>query len=586
MEKKTIEIEQAITVGDLAGKLDIPVTNLIGELFKNGIMATVNQRIDFDTAEIIVGELGLDVELKQEAEVEVIEEKGEDRSAAKTADTRPPVIAVMGHVDHGKTSLLDAILGLEVADDEAGGITQHISAYQTKHADRILTLLDTPGHEAFSALRQHGARLTDVVIIVVAADDGVKPQTLEAIKFAKDAKAKMIVALNKIDKPGADVNRAKQSLAEAELMPEEWGGDTVVAEVSAKQGTGISELLDMVLLMADIEELKADTAGNAEGIIIEAHMAQGQGAHISALIEHGKLGKSEYVVAGQTYGKIRTLSDWQGKPIDSAGPSTPVQITGFKELPQFGDHLSVAKSEKEARERARKAQDKKVSGKLNMTSSDLIGLINKNAQLQEVPIIIKADVQGSLTSITDSIRLLENDELKMQVIGSGVGSVTENDVQMASTSKALIYAFNVATPPNVKKLADRDKVSVRSFNVIYELLDDAKEVLTALLAPEIVTTELGKLVIRGVFRTTKDEIICGGEVTKGKVVPAVRARILRDKEEIADVEVKSVQRQQQEAKEVFEGEMCGLQLKTDKKVLVEEGDRIEFYKREEVRRSL
>lgn len=586
MEKKIIEIEQTITVGDLAGKLDIPVTNLIGELFKNGIMATVNQRIDFDTAEIIVGELGLEVELKQEAAAEVIEEKGEDRSAAKTADTRPPVIAVMGHVDHGKTSLLDAILGLEVADDEAGGITQHISAYQTVHADRVLTLLDTPGHEAFSALRQHGARLTDVVIIVVAADDGVKPQTLEAIKFAKDAKAKMIVALNKIDKPGADVNRAKQSLAEAELMPEEWGGDTVIAEVSAKQGTGITELLDMVLLMADIEELKADTAGAAEGIIIEAHMAQGQGAHVSALIEHGKLGKSEYIVAGQTYGKIRTLQDWQGKLIDSAGPSTPVQITGFKELPQFGDHLSIAKTEKDARERARKAQDKKVSGKLNMTSSDLIGLINKNAQLQEIPIIIKADVQGSLTSITDSIRLLENDELKMQVIGSGVGGVTENDVQMAATSKALIYAFNVATPTNVKKLADRDNVSVRSFSVIYELLDDAKEVLTALLAPEIVTTDLGKLVVRGVFRTTKDEIICGGEVTKGKAVPGVRARILKDKAEIADVEVVSVQRQQQEAKEVFEGEMCGLQLKTDKKVLVEEGDRIEFYKREEVRRSL
>lgn len=586
MEKKTIEIEQAITVGDLAGKLDIPVTNLIGELFKNGIMATVNQRIDFDTAEIIVSELGLDVELKQEVVTEAPEDKAEDRSAAKTADTRPPVIAVMGHVDHGKTSLLDAILGLEVADDEAGGITQHISAYQTVHADRVLTLLDTPGHEAFSALRQHGARLTDVVIIVVAADDGVKPQTLEAIKFAKDAKAKIIVALNKIDKPGADVNRAKQSLAEAELMPEEWGGDTVVAEVSAKQGTGINELLDMVLLMADIEELKADTAGSAEGIIIEAHMAQGQGAHVSALIEHGKLGKSEYVVAGHTYGKIRTLCDWRGESIESAGPSTPVQITGFKELPQFGDHLSVAKTEKEARERARKAQDKKISGKLNMTSSDLIGLINKNAQLQEVPIIIKADVQGSLTSITDSIRLLENEELKMQIIGSGVGSVTENDVQMAATGKALIYAFNVPTPPNVNKLADRDGVSIRSFNVIYELLDDAKEVLTALLAPEIVTTELGKLVVRGVFRTTKDEIICGGEVTKGKAVPAVRARILRDKKELADVEVVSVQRQQQEAKEVFEGEMCGLQLKTDKKVLVEEGDRIEFYKREEVRRSL
>jgi translation initiation factor IF-2 len=590
MEKKTIQIDNMITVGDLAGKLDIPVATLIGELFKNGIMATVNQRIDFDTAQIIVEELTLEYEpelVRAAEEITDVEETDRNkRSDATTAGTRPPVVAVMGHVDHGKTSLLDAILDLKVASGEAGGITQHISAYQTIHNKRIITLLDTPGHEAFSALRQHGARLTDVVIIVVAADDGVKPQTVEAIKFAKDAKAKIVVALNKIDKPEADANRAKQSLSEAGLMPEEWGGDTVVIEVSAKTKQGIPELMDMVLLLADIEELKADTEGLAEGIVIEAHLEQGKGALVSALIEHGKLHASDFVVAGTSYGRIRTLSDFAGKPLKEAGPSTPVRLTGFKSLPQFGDYVTVTKTEKEARERAQKAASKQVSGKLNMTSSDLIGLINKNLQVKEVPVIIKADVQGSLTSVIDSLRLLENEELKMHVIGSGVGSVSESDVQMAATSKALIYAFTVTVPPSVKKLAEREKVSIREFQVIYELLDDAKSVLSALLEPEIKETELGKLIIKGVFRTTKDEIICGGEITKGKVEPNVIARVLRDKDQIAEVEVTRVQRGQQESKEAFEGEMCGLSLKTSGKLVLEEGDRLEFYKREEIERTL
>jgi translation initiation factor IF-2 len=586
-EKKTIQIDAMITVGDLAGKLDLPVATLIGELFKNGIMATVNQRIDFDTAEIIVDELKLEVELERAPEEAVESESVKsERAEAATAGTRPPVVAVMGHVDHGKTSLLDAILDLKVASGEAGGITQHISAYQTIHNKRTITLLDTPGHEAFSALRQHGARLTDVVIIVVAADDGVKPQTVEAIKFAKDAKAKIVVALNKIDKPEADANRAKQSLSEAGLMPEEWGGDTVVIEVSAKTKQGIPELMDMVLLLADIEELKADTEGLAEGIVIEAHLEQGKGALVSALIEHGKLHASDFVVAGTSYGRIRTLSDFAGKPIKEAGPSTPVRLTGFKSLPQFGDYVTVTKTEKEARDRAEKAVNKQMNGKLNMTSSDLIGLINKNLQVKEVPVIIKADVQGSLTSVIDSLRLLENEELKMHVIGSGVGSVSESDVQMAATSKALIYAFTVSVPPSVKKLAEREKVSIREFQVIYELLDDAKAVLSSLLEPEIKETELGKLIIKGVFRTTKDEIICGGEVTKGKVEPNVKARVLRDKDQIAEVEVTRVQRGQQEAKEAFEGEMCGLSLKTSGKLILEEGDRLEFYKREEIERTL
>lgn len=587
-DTKVIQVENMITVGDLAGKLDIPVSTLIGELFKNGIMTTVNQRIDFDTAQIIVEELKLGITLERatsQAEVEELAAKS-SRADSKTAKSRPPVVAVMGHVDHGKTSLLDSILDLKVVSGEAGGITQHISAYQTKHKDRTLTLLDTPGHEAFAALRQHGARLTDVVIVVVAADDGVKPQTVEAIKFAKDAHAKIVVALNKVDKPDADTNRAKQSLAEAGLMPEDWGGETTVVEVSAKTKQGIEDLLDIVLLMADIEELRADAEGAAEGIVIEAHLEQGKGALVSTLIEHGRLRKSDYIVAGTTYGKIRTLEDWAGNPISEAGPSTPIRITGFKELPQFGDYISVTKSEKEARERAEKAKDRKISGKLNMTSGDLLGLINKNAVVQEVPVIIKADVQGSLTSITDSLRLLENEELKMHVIGSGVGSITESDVQMAATSKALIYAFNVSTPVNVRKLSERENVSIRDFQVIYELLDDAKTVLSALLSPEIKETELGKLIIKGVFRTTKDEIICGGEVTKGKAEPGVIARVVRDKEVLGEVTVERVQRQQQEAKEVFEGEMCGLSLKLGKKITIEEGDRLEFYKREEVQRTL
>lgn len=594
---KTVQIDSMITVGDLAVKLDIPVAGLIGELFKNGIMATVNQRIDFDTAQIIVEELALEVTLEKvdQSEADAEQAPKSERLSAASATLRPPVVAVMGHVDHGKTSLLDAILDLKVATGEAGGITQHISAYQTSHKDKLITLLDTPGHEAFSALRQHGARLTDVVIIVVAADDGVKPQTVEAIKFARSAQAKIVVALNKIDKPEADANRAKQSLAEAGLTAEDWGGDTVVVEVSAKTKQGIEQLLDMVLLLADIEELKGDLAGSAEGIVIEAHMEQGKGALVSALIEHGQLKKTNFVVAGTTYGKIRTLDDWAGKPIIQAGSSTPVRLTGFKELPHFGDHISVTTTEKEARERAEKAKSRKVTGKLNMTSNDLIGLINKNAQLQQVPVIIKADVQGSLTSITDSLRLLENAELKMHVIGSGVGGISESDVQMAATSKALIYAFNTPTQANVKKLAEREKVSIREFQVIYELLDDAKNVLSALLTPEIIETELGKLIIRGVFRTTKDEIICGGEVTKGKVEPGALARVIRDttstgsgskKELIGEVVVTKVQRQQQDAKEVFEGEMCGLSLKIGKKLLIEEGDRLEFYKREEVERHL
>lgn len=349
MAEKIVTIADSITVGELAETLNLPITTLIGELFKNGIVATINQRIDYETASIIVEELGLDVELQKKESNSGPEKR--ERVYSDTASERPPIVAVMGHVDHGKTSLLDAILGQKVVEGEAGGITQHISAYQAESNGRTMTLLDTPGHEAFAALRQHGATLTDVVVIVVAADDGVKPQTVEAIRFANEANAKIVVAINKIDKETANSQLVKTQLAtEHKLNPEEWGGDVIMVEVSAKTGQGIDKLLESVLLVADLEELKADNDVPAEGLVIEAHMETGRGSVVGLLVEQGTLKPGHYLVAGTSYGKVRTLLDFTGKAMKSAGPSTPVTVTGFKELPQFGDTFSIVKNEKEARQ--------------------------------------------------------------------------------------------------------------------------------------------------------------------------------------------------------------------------------------------
>ena len=586
MAEKILQVPQMITVGELAEKLGLPATTLIGELFKNGIVATLNQRIDFETAQIIVEELDLDVAIELKT---ADSEASEKRQLTENASERPPIVAVMGHVDHGKTSLLDALLETKVADDEAGGITQHISAYQTVRKDRAITLLDTPGHEAFSALRQHGAALTDVVIIVVAADDGVKPQTVEAIKFAQSANAKIVVAINKMDKETANSQLVKTQLAtEHNLNPEEWGGDTIMVEVSAKSGTGLDKLLDMVLLVADMEELKAETDVPAEGLVIEAHMEQGRGPVVGLLVEHGVLKPSHFMVAGTAYGKVRTLLDFAEKPLKEAGPSTPATVTGFKELPQFGDRFQAVKNEEAARQLIEKHRSAQLRDALsaNVTSSDLLNLMNKKQDSVEANVIVRADVQGSLTSVLDSIKLLDTGEVSARVISSGVGNVNENDVRLAASAGAIIYGFNIQLPPAVKRLAQREKVNVRNFKVIYELLDDIKVVMEDLLSPEVVDTELGTLKILGIFRTTRDEVICGGEVLKGKVVPNVLARVLRNKEPIAEVEVVKVQRQQQEAKEVFEGEQCGLELKTHGKLQLEEGDRLEFFTRELKKRTL
>lgn len=587
-QEKVLVVADSITVGELAETLNLPVTTLVGELFKNGIVATINQRIDFETATIIVEELGLDVTLERKPSSLGGERK--THTLTDQAIERPPIVAVMGHVDHGKTSLLDAILDTKTVEDEAGGITQHISAYQTVRNNRSITLLDTPGHEAFAALRQHGATLTDVVIIVVAADDGVKPQTVEAIRFAQNANAKIVVAINKIDKETANPQLVKTQLAtEYGLNPEEWGGETVMVEVSAKTRQNIDKLLDMVLLVADLEDLRADTDVPAEGLVIEAHMETGRGAVVGLLVEQGQLKPGYFLVAGTAFGKVRTLLDFAGRNIKTAGPSTPVTVTGFKDLPQFGDTFTIVKNEKEARYHADQLRQERErnAASTNVTGADLLKLMSQKQESQEFKVIIKADVQGSLTSVIDSLKLVETGgQITLRIVGSGVGSISENDVRLAADSETIIYGFNVELPPAVKRLAARDKVQVRIFKVIYELLDDARSSMEALLAPEVVETEVGSLTIKGVFRTQKESVIAGGEVISGKITPGLLARVKRGDEQLAEVEIESVQRQQQEAKEVFEGEMCGLSLKTDKKVLLEIGDTLEFFARELVKRTL
>lgn len=586
--KTTIEIEDTVTVGTLAERLSIPVSKLIGELMKNGVMATVNERIDFDTAQIIVEELDLGLDLiKKEAE-EAVVPKHTKPEAGEHAETRPPVVAVMGHVDHGKTSLLDAIRGADVANGEAGGITQHISAYQVERSGRPITFLDTPGHEAFAAIREHGAHLTDIVIIVVAADDGIKPQTVEAIRFAKKAGVKIIVAINKIDKEGADINRVKQQLSEHDLLIEEWGGDTVVVPVSAKTKEGVDKLLDMILLVTDVEELKADRDVPARGLIIEAHVEQGRGPVGQALVETGTLRPGDFVVAGGAYAKVRNLETSDGKAVKEATPSTPVVMTGFKTLPRFGDEFTVVANEKEARAAAAKTvtSQRAGGGHLDIGGSELIRLINRSNELQEFNIIVKADVQGSLKSVIDSLKALDTDEVSVRVVGFGVGPINENDLHLAHSTGSIVYGFNVGLPTASKQKASRDKVRIRLYKVIYELIDDVKNELSELLSPEIVETELGRLVVKGIFKTTKTEVICGGEVTKGKLTVPALARVSRGNEQLGEVEVTGLKRGPADAKEVVEGEMCGMSLKTEKRLVLQEGDRVEVFTRRAVERKL
>ena len=587
-QEKVIQIAGAITVDELAQALGLSVTALIGELFKNGIVATINQRLDFETAQILVDELKIP-NVRLERKTTVISGLNEQRELSADAVSRPPVVAVMGHVDHGKTTLLDTLLGKKTAEHEAGGITQHISAYQLKHHDREITFLDTPGHEAFSSIRQHGAMLTDIVVIVVAADDGVKPQTVEAIKFAEGANAKIIVAINKIDREGADIPRTMASLAEHGLQPEEWGGDVVTVPISAKTGENLDKLLDMILLMADIEELKADINIPAEGLVIESHMETGKGSVVNLLVTGGILKTGEFVVAGKAFGKVRTMLNWQGKPLGKATPSVPVTVTGFKELPNFGDRFVEVDNEKSARKLALLNSQAMASesAATNVTATDLLRMMNVADNTKAFNVIVKGDVLGSVTSVVDSLKLIDTKgEITLNIVATGVGDITENDVYLAAGDGTVIYGFNVNVPTNIAKLAARNGVEVRNFRVIYELLDDAKHSMEQLLDKEVVETEMGEMKLKGIFHTEKSFVIAGGEMLTGRVEVGNVAQAVRGKEVIGEATVESIEKEHLDVKELIETETGGLKLSTEHKLMLAVGDRLRFLKREIKQKTL
>jgi translation initiation factor IF-2 len=581
---ETIIVPEVIGVGQLAERLGLPVTRVMGELMKNGVMATINEQIDFDTAAIISSDLGFEIELEVSPEAAVLAAEKEPLPEGE-GSLRPPIVTVMGHVDHGKTSLLDAIRSTSVVAKEAGGITQHIGAYQVKRNDRWITFLDTPGHEAFSALRQHGARMTDVAIIVVAADDGVKPQTKEAIRYAQEAGVQMVVAINKVDKEGADPVRVRTELSELGLQPEDWGGTTVTVDVSAKSGTNIDKLLDLVLLVADLEDLRAMPEGPSDGVIIESHLDPSRGPVATVLVRNGQLRVGDYLVVGSTYAKVRSLGDYRGKRILVAHPGMPAVVAGFKAVPAFGDRFRSDATERGAREAAsqvvRRAQAKSLGVK-KIDASQINQAISAG-NVRELNIVLKADVQGSLESLSSAMELLKNSEVAVKVVSSAVGDIAESDIVFAKTAGALMIGFNVGMSSALKSLANREGVKVHLYKVIYELTDDLRDALSQMLEPEIVETVTGELEILGVFKTTKTAVICGGTVKTGHVEPKTKFRVKRAKEIMGDGTLSSLQKDKQAAREAFEGETCGMNVSTP--VVIEIGDVLEFYTAETIART-
>lgn len=586
-EVKTIKIPGSITVDELATALGVSATHLIGQLFRAGMVVTINQKLDYETVVLVVEELGLK-DVKIEKKETATKTGSAVRGLSKDAVARAPIVAIMGHVDHGKTSLLDKLLRKDTVSGEAGGITQHISAYQMDADGRVITFLDTPGHEAFAAIRQHGAELTDIVIIVVAADDGPKPQTGEAIRFAREAGARMVVALNKIDKPGADINRTMTSLAnDYNLMPEEWGGDTIMVPVSARTGEGLDKLVEMILLVADVEELKADVDTPAAGLVIESHVETGKGATVSLLVTGGELRVGEFIVAGSTYAKIRTMVDWKGRPKGKALPSTPVTVTGFKALPDFGVEFIEVPDEKIARKQALLNENGVAVVDSNVTTSDIFRMMDSADNAASFSVIIKADTLGSVQSVVDSLKMIDTKGLvNFSVAMTGVGSISENDIYMAAGENVKVYGFNVELPVMVAKLAARDGVRVATYKVIYELIEDVRQEMEALLPDETIEVEMGELKVLGVFRTTARESIFGGEMLRGDVKVGYVAQVWRDKELVGEGMVEGVQRGKVSTDVLSQGEVGGVSMKTDGKILVLEGDRVKFVKRETKKQTL
>jgi translation initiation factor IF-2 len=590
---KTIRLPRVLTVKDLAETLDVNAVDVIKSLMQNGIMASINQVIDYDTAEIIAADLGFQVKpvAGLTAEPESAEAKAEARPIRKrmlegdegNQLPRPPVVTIMGHVDHGKTSLLDAIRQTNVIATEAGGITQHIGAYQVEKNEHKITFLDTPGHEAFTAMRARGAQVTDIAILVVAADDGVQPQTLEALNHARAAQVPIIVAMNKIDKEGANPDRVKQQLSDAGLIVEDWGGDTVSVPVSAKKKIGIDQLLEMILLVADMQDLKANPNRPAVGAIVEAQMDKAKGPMATVLVQHGTLKLGDTVLVGETFGKIKAMFNDKGKRIRKAEPATPVSILGLPEVPSAGDTLEVVADEKTARALAMDRQEKRQRAEagpgVKVSLDDLFAQIQAG-NVKELNLILKADVQGSVEPIVNSLNKLGDEKVKVKVIHTGIGAIRESDVSLAAASKAIVVGFNERMDPAAKQVADTLGVDVRFYDVIYNLVDDVQKALQGLYEPKYQDVLEGKAEVRTVFKVGKSGGVAGSFVLEGPITRSSSARVLRDGKVIFTGKIAGLRRFKDDVREVERGYECGITLEGFADF--QEKDIIETYRKERV----
>lgn len=575
--KKTIEIPSFITVRDFSAISGLPINAILAELMKNGVFASLNEKIDYDTAWLVGSELGLEIKQKNE-EHEKADEKNKLKEilAQENKDKllqRPPVIVVMGHVDHGKTLLLDSVRRTHVADGEAGGITQHIGAYQVKQKDQLITFIDTPGHEAFTAMRSRGAKIADIAILVVAADDGVKPQTVEAYKIIQAAKIPFVVAINKIDKPEANIDKTKQELSsKLNIIPEDWGGKTICVPVSALKGTGISDLLDMVLLLADSEadNIKANPDASAAGSIIESHIDKGSGAVATILIQNGTMAIGDPLsLNGVHIGKVRVLNNYLGEKIEKAGPATPVQIIGLKLMPQVGDLIKVEQGEKT---KFRKNKTVKQFSEAKISSTE------DNENIKKINIVIKSDVLGSAEAIEESIEKINTKEVKVKIIHKGLGNITDGDIKRAEASDGFIVGFNVKVPPAIEELAREKNIEIKIYRIIYDLIDDVKEKMEKIVEPVIERVELGDIKVLAVFKTNKDGQIIGGKVISGKAENGSMIEIMRNNEFIENGKLVKLQAGKQDVQIVEAGEECGIQF--EGRPLIERDDILHLYKEE------
>ena len=579
-----IEIPETVTVKDLAAEMKKTTADVIKKLLGYGIMATINQEIDFDTAYLIAQEFGITASKKETVtEEDILFDDSEDRE--EELETRPPVIVVMGHVDHGKTSLLDAVRKTNVIEGEAGGITQAIGAYKVKVNDREITFLDTPGHEAFTAMRARGAQITDIAILVVAANDGVKPQTVEAINHAKSAEIPIIVAVNKIDLPDANIEKVKQELMAYELVPEEWGGDTIYVPISAKKGENIDQLLEMVLLEADVLELKANPRKQAKGAVIEARLDKTKGAIATMLVQRGTLDVGDTIIVGSSIGRIRAMVNENGKKVKSAGPSTPVEIMGLTEVPEAGDIFYEVKDEKTAKhlieKRKREAREKAINSGTKITLDNLFSQMEEG-NLKHLNLIVKADVQGSVEAVKQSMEKLQNEEVKVKVIHAAPGAVNESDVTLAKVSNAIIIAFNVRPIPAAKEMAEKEEVQIKQYSVIYQAIEEVEAAMKGMLAPKYEEKVIGNAEVRQTFRISNVGTVAGAYVLTGKVERNAGVRIIRDNIVIHEGKLATLKRFKDEAKEVTKGFECGIQIENFNDI--KEGDIIEAFVMEEIKR--